>query len=327
MKEAKSFEISKHLVWEAYQRVKANQGSGGVDGVEMADYEQDVKGNLYKLWNRMSSGSYFPKPVKLVEIPKGEGKFRSLGIPTIEDRVAQMIVVLLLEPKVEPHFHENSYGYRPGRSAHQAVEVTRRRCWSHDWVVDLDISKYFDSIDHELLMKAVRKHTATKWELLYISRWLKVPYLLKNGELVERNKGVPQGSVIGPLLSNLFLHYAFDGWMSRNHGSTPFERYVDDAICHCKSEREASDLKDAIKRRFADCKLELNEAKTKIVYCKDANRKGSHAVIQFDFLGFTFRPRLAMNKDGQFFVSFIPAISNKARKKDQSANARMVGNK
>lgn len=315
MQEAKSFEISKHLVWEAYLRVKQNKGSGGVDGVEIEEFEKDVKNNLYKLWNRMSSGSYLPKPVRLVEIPKEKGGIRTLGIPTIEDRIAQMVAVLVIEPMMESNFHEDSYGYRRGKSAHQALEVARRRCWRYNWVVDLDISRYFDSIDHELLMKAVSRHTETKWVLLFISRWLTVPYQLKDGERVERNKGVPQGSVIGPLLSNLFLHYAFDEWMRRAHPNSPFERYVDDAIIHCSTEEEAKVLREAISKRFAECGLELNEDKTRIVYCKDDDRRGSYVTESFDFLGYAFRARRSKNKWGKHFINFSPAISNKAKKK------------
>ncbi len=315
MQKAKSFEISKHLVWQAYLKVRQNKGSGGIDGIELEDFEKDLKDNLYKLWNRMSSGSYFPKPVKLVEIPKESGGIRTLGIPTIEDRIAQQVTVLMLEPLVEPHFHEDSYGYRPGKSAHEALEVSRYRCWRYDWVLDLDISKYFDTIDHELLMKAVSRHTECKWVLLYIRRWLTVPYQLSDGRLLERDKGVAQGSNIGPLLSNLFLHYVFDEWMRKKHEHIPFERYVDDAICHCRSEKQAQQLKDAIKQRFTECGLELNEVKTRIVYCKDDDRKGRYKEEQFTFLGYTFRPRQSKNKQGKHFVNFTPAISNKAKTK------------
>jgi RNA-directed DNA polymerase len=315
MQKAKSFEISKHLVWQAYLRVKENNGSGGVDGIELEDFEKNLKDNLYKLWNRMSSGCYFPQAVKLVEIPKDGGGTRPLGIPTIEDRVAQQVVVMMLEPLVEPHFHNDSYGYRPGRSAHQALEVARKRCWQYDWVLDLDISKYFDTINHELLMKAVRRHTDCKWVLLYISRWLVVPYMLKDGTMVQRDKGIAQGSNIGPVLSNLFLHYVFDEWMQRRNVAIPFERYVDDAICHCRTEQQAIELREAIKERFAECGLALSEAKTKIVYCKDDDRRGKYLDEKFDFLGYTFRARKSKNRWGKHFVNFSPAISNKAKVK------------
>lgn len=315
MQKVKSFEISKHLVWQAYLRVKENNGSGGVDDIELEDFEKNLKDNLYKLWNRMSSGCYFPQSVRLVEIPKDGGGTRPLGIPTIEDRIAQQVVVMQLEPLVEPHFHNDSYGYRPGRSAHQALEVARKRCWRYDWVLDLDISKYFDTINHELLMKAVKRHTESKWVLLYISRWLVVPYMLKDGTVVQRDKGIAQGSNIGPVLSNLFLHYVFDEWMQRKHADIPFERYVDDAICHCRTEKHATDLKLSIAERFTECGLELSETKTKIVYCKDDDRRGKYLNEKFDFLGFTFRARRSKNRWGKYFVNFSPAISNKAKVK------------
>lgn len=315
MQKAKSFEISKHLVWQAYLKVKENNGLGGIDGVEMEDFQKGLKDNLYRLWNRMSSGSYFPKAVRLVEIPKESGGIRTLGIATIEDRIAQQVVVLMLEPSMEPHFHKDSYGYRPGKSAHQALEVTRYRCWRYDWVVDLDISKYFDTIDHELLTKAIKRHTDCKWVLLYISRWLVVPYQLKDGTLLQRDKGVAQGSNVGPLLSNLFLHYVFDEWMRRKYVDIPFERYVDDAICHCTNEKQAKDLKQAIKERFAECGLELNEEKTKIVYCRDDDLKGRYEEEQFTFLGYTFRSRRSKNRHGKYFINFTPAISNRAKTK------------
>jgi RNA-directed DNA polymerase len=315
MQKVKSFEISKHLVWQAYLRVKGNNGAGGIDGVELEDFEKNLKDNLYKLWNRMSSGSYFPKAVRLVEIPKDGGGTRPLGIPTIEDRVAQQVVVMVLEPLVEPHFHNNSYGYRPGRSAHQALEVARKRCWQYDWVLDLDISKYFDTINHELLMKAVKRHTESTWVLLYISRWLVVPYMLKDGTMVQRDKGIAQGSNIGPVLSNLFLHYVFDEWMQRKHTDIAFERYVDDAICHCKTEEQALNLRKSIGERFTECGLALSETKTKIVYCKDDDRGGKHLNEKFDFLGYTFRARKSKNRWDKYFVNFSPAISSKAKVK------------
>ena len=308
MSEAKPYNIPKRLVWEAYQRVKANRGAAGVDGVSLAAFELDLKGNLYKLWNRMSSGSYHPPPVRLVEIPKGTGGTRPLGIPTISDRVGQTVAKMVLEPLVEPHFHPDSYGYRPGRSALDAVGVARKRCWETDWVIDLDIRSFFDSIPHDLVERAVAHHTDLAWIHLYVRRWLRAP--------VERldGKGTPQGGVISPLLANLFLHYAFDLWMHRTYPSIRFERYADDTIVHCRSEEEARSVLEAIRGRFTECGLELHSEKTKIVYCKDDDRPGEHEHIKFDFLGYTFQPRRAKNRWGRFFISFLPAISSKAAK-------------
>src|SRR5215510_1488118 len=314
MPEAKPYDIPKQLVWEAYQRVKANRGAAGVDRVSLAAFEKDLKGNLYKIWNRMSSGSYFPPPVRLVEIEKDGGGTRPLGIPTIADRVAQTVAKMVLEPKVEPIFHPDSYGYRPGRSALDAVGVARKRCWEFDWVVDLDIKAFFDSIPHDLIEKAVAHHTDLAWLQLYIGRWLRAPIERPDGTLLERTKGTPQGGVASPLLANLFLHYAFDVWMQRNFPSVPFERYADDAIVHCGSERQAKKVLGAIRDRLAECGLELHPMKTKIVYCQDSDRPGKYEQVTFDFLGHTFQPRRAKNRYGKFFVSFLPAISNKAAK-------------
>nr|WP_321521882.1 group II intron reverse transcriptase/maturase [uncultured Macellibacteroides sp.] len=312
MQNAKSHEISKFLIMDAFKRVKANHGSAGIDGVSIEQFEKNLKDNLYKIWNRMSSGSYFPPSVKLVEIPKPNGDKRPLGIPTVADRIAQMAAVIILEPQIEPCFHEDSYAYRPNRSAHDAIAKARERCWKYNWVLDMDISKFFDTIDHDLLIKAVKLHTDCAWVLLYIERWLKVPYELQDGSKIDRDKGVPQGSVIGPVLANLFLHYAFDKWMSRYYPHIPFERYADDTICHCSTQSQAQALKVAVQQRFAQCKLMLNEDKTKIVYCKDSRRKGEFETISFDFLGYTFRPRKARGRNGINFTGFLPAISNKA---------------
>lgn len=314
MQEAKSFKIPKMLIVEAYEKVKSNKGAAGIDKVTIEEFDKNFKSNLYKLWNRMSSGSYHPMAVRLVEIPKVGGT-RNLGIPTVADRIAQMAVVRVLEPVIDPVFHEDSYAYRPGRSAHEAVETARKRCWQFNWVLDLDVSKFFDTIDHELLMKAIKRHTSERWVLLYIERWLKVPYETKEGTCIERNQGVPQGSVIGPILANLFMHYAFDEWMRRKQGHIVFERYADDAICHCRTKAEAERLQAAIVERMAECKLALNERKTKIVYCKDDLRRGSWENVQFDFLGFTFRARRSKNRWGKHFINFSPAMSNRARKK------------
>ena len=298
---AKPFTIDKHTVMNAWKRVKENKGSAGIDNVSISDFEVNLGKNLYKLWNRMSSGSYFPEAVKLVDIPKSSGGTRPLGIPTVGDRVAQMSVVLLIEARMEAIFHPDSYGYRPHRSAHDAISQARERCWRYSWVLDMDISKFFDTIDHDLLMKAVERHVQEQWILLYIRRWLKVPYATDKGECIERVMGVPQGSVIGPVLANLYLHYAFDMWMSITHPNIPFERYADDTICHCKSLQEAESLKASIIDRFANCKLKLNEDKTRIVYCKDSKRCNEYEEISFDFLGYTFQPRAQRNKKWSSF--------------------------
>lgn len=314
MSQAKPFEISKQVVWEAYKRVRANQGAYGVDEESIQDFEVNLKNNLYKLWNRMSSGSYFPPAVRRVEIPKAGGGMRPLGIPTVADRIAQMVVKMYLEPKLEPYFHKDSYGYRPKKSAIEALGVAREMCWRFDWVLDLDIVGFFDNLDYVLLMRAVRKHTDCKWVVLYIERWLKAPVQLEDGTLVNREKGTPQGGVISPLLANLFLHYALDEWMRRNHPDIRFERYADDAVFHCVSEGEAEALKTAIGKRLAECRLEIHPEKTKTVYCKDDRRRGSYPNEKFDFLGYTFRPREAKNRLGELFVGFNPAVSQKAAK-------------
>lgn len=314
MDNAKPFCIALRDVEDAYKRVKANQGAAGVDGQTIEQFEEALEHNLYRLWNRLSSGSYFPPPVRRVDIPKGDGQRRPLGIPTVSDRIAQMVVQRYLEPIVEPLFHDDSYGYRPGRSAHQALTVARQRCWRANWVLDLDIKSFFETIDWELLLRVVRRHTDCRWVLLYIERWLKAPVCMPDGTVVERRQGTPQGAVISPLLANLFLHYAFDRWMAEQHSVIPFERYADDIICHCVSEAQAQILREALGQRLRQWHLELHPHKTKIVYCKDANRRGSYPAQRFDFLGYTFRPRSSKNRMGQLFVSFAPAVSEKAAK-------------
>lgn len=314
MSEAKPFNISKREVWEAFQRAKANKGAAGVDEQSLADFERKLKDNLYKLWNRLSSGSYFPPPVRTVKIPKADGGERKLGIPTVSDRIAQMVVKSRLEPEVDQLFHADSYGYRPGKSALEAVGQARQRCWRYDWVVDLDIKGFFDNIDHELLMRAVKKHAKDKWVVLYIERWLKAPVQEVHGLLVPRVKGTPQGGVISPLLANLFLHYAFDEWMKRSYPHLPFERYADDAIVHCRTEREAQKVRAAIAARLQECRLELHPEKTKVVYCQDDDRRGNYPNEKFDFLGYTFRPRRSKNRHGKYFINFTPAVSDKAGK-------------
>jgi group II intron reverse transcriptase/maturase len=311
---AKPFSISKRMVWDAYKLVKAKRGAAGVDEQSIEQFEADLENNLYRLWNRLASGSYFPPPVMRVEIPKAGGGKRPLGIPTVSDRIAQTVVKRYLELCVEPVFHNDSYGYRPGRSAHQALAVARQRCWRNDWVLDLDVKNFFGSIDWELLMRAVRRHTDCAWVRLYIERWLKAPVQMPDGTLFQPGKGTPQGGVISPVLANLYLHYAFDRWMQQYFPNIQFERYADDAICHCKSEVQARLLKQRLEARFAECALELHPDKTRIVYCKDASRQICYPIYQFDFLGYTFRARKAMNRWGKLFSSFTPAVSDKAAK-------------
>ena len=308
----KPFDISKRLVWKAWRRVRANRGAAGVDEKSLDIFERDLKNNLYRLWNRMSSGSYFPPPVREVPIPKKSGGQRLLGIPTVSDRVAQMVAKLVLEPEMEPHFHEDSYGYRPGKSAHQAIAVTRRRCWWHDWVLEFDIRGLFDNIDHRLLMKAVHHHTTCKWLLLYIDRWLTAPVQQADGTLRQRTKGTPQGGVISPLLANLFLHYAFDRWMTMQFPRLPFCRYADDGLVHCRSLQQAQYVKERLAQRLRQCGLEIHPGKTRIVYCKGVHRYDEYEDIQFDFLGYTFRPRRSRDKHGRTFTNFTPAMARGA---------------
>jgi RNA-directed DNA polymerase len=308
----KPFAISKQIVWEAYRRVKANKGAAGVDGESITEFERDLDGNLYKLWNRMSSGSYFPPPVRAVEIPKKSGSgVRVLGVPTVADRVAQTVAAMYLEPDVEPIFHSDSYGYRPGRSAIQAVERCRERCWKSDWVIDLDIKAFYDTIPHHLILKAVAKHTQLKWLLLYVKRWLEAPLQREDGTLVARDRGSPQGSAISPLLANLFMHYCFDGWMARTFPSIRFERYCDDIVVHCVSKAQAEYVKEQIGRRLKECGLELSQEKTQVVYCKDDKRTGTHPCQRFEFLSYEFRARRVRARDGRYFDGFNPAISPK----------------
>jgi len=314
MDEGKSYEIPKQVVMEAYGKVKANRGAAGIDGESLEAFESNLKNNLYKIWNRMSSGSYFPPAVKGVEIPKKSGGKRMLGVPTVGDRIAQMVVKIYFEPKVEPYFHQDSYGYRPGKSAIDAVSVTRQRCWKYNWVLEFDIKGLFDNIDHELLMKAVRKHTDNPWNILYIERWLKAPIQMPDGTIKERTKGTPQGGVISPILANLFLHYTFDKWMEREHPGNPFARYADDAVIHCRSKEEAEEMRKELGKRLEECKLELHPTKTRIVYCKDGTRKENQTNTTFDFLGYTFGARGAKNREGKIFINFTPAVSNKAKK-------------
>lgn len=312
----KPFDISKRAVQVAWEKVRANQGSAGVDGQSIADFEKDLENNLYRVWNRMSSGTYFPPPVRAVEIPKAHGAgTRILGVPTVADRVAQTVAAMELEKRAELVFHPDSFGYRPGRSALDAVGVCRQRCWRYDWVVEFDIRRFFDSVPWDLIVKAVTAHCDLPWVVLYVKRWLAAPLAMPDGTLAERDRGTPQGSAISPVLANLFLHYAFDTWMVREFPGCPFERYADDAVVHCSSLVRAQAVLEAVRTRMGEVGLELHPDKTRIVYCKDDRRRGWFEHTSFTFLGFTFRPRGVRTKTGKMRLGFNPAVSKDALKK------------
>lgn len=314
MSKPKCFAISKQSVWDAWLQVRRNKGGAGVDGMTIEKYELNLKDNLYKLWNRMSSGSYFPKPVRTVHIPKGNGESRPLGIPTIDDRIAQAVFVALLEPVLEPKFSDNSFGFRPGRSAHDAVKRAQVNCRSNGYVIDLDIEKFFDNVDHKLLLMAVEKHATEPWMLLYVKRWLESPSQNEDGSISPRHRGTPQGGVASPLLANLFLHYVFDVWMEKKFSTLSFERYVDDIIVHCKSKKQAEFVQSMIKKRLEKCGLRMHPTKTKIVFCKSQWIWEDTGCVKFDFLGFTFQPRSCLSKQG-IATAFCAAISLRAQKR------------
>ena len=323
MSEAKPFVISKWEVWEAYKRVKANKGAAGVDEQTITEFEGKLKNNLYRIWNRMSSGSYLPPPVRTVKIPKANGGERKLGIPTVSDRIAQQVVKSRLEPVVDPLFHPDSYGYRPGKSALDAVGQARQRCWRYDWIVDLDIKGFFDNIPHDLLIRAVKKHAKEKWMVLYIERWLKAPVQEEDGQLVPREKGTPQGGVISPLLANLFLHYAFDRWMSEKYPQNPFERFADDAIVHCRTEAEAQEIRAAIAARLKECGLELHPEKTKIVYCRDDDRRRTYPNEKFDFLGLHFSAAKIEESEGEVLHQFQSGCFRQSGEVDSGRDSKL----
>ena len=310
----KPYSIPKELIVKAYKKVKSNRGTYGIDKESLEYFEKDLKNNLYKIWNRMSSGSYLPPEVRGVPIPKKSGGLRMLGIPTVADRIAQAVVKLVLEPLLEPIFHENSYGYRPGRNALDALEIVRERCWMNPWVVEFDIKGLFDNIDHELLMKALRKHCNIPWVILYIERWLKAAMIGRDGIKQERNLGTPQGGVISPLLSNLFLHYVFDKWVEKHLSTIQFCRYADDGLLHCKSLKQAEFTLQRVAQRFKECKLAIHPDKSKVIYCKNGKRQEKYANISFTFLGYTFKPRCARNSQGIRYLNFSPGVSQMALK-------------
>lgn len=315
----KTHPITYGQVTEAYRNVRNNGGASGADGVTLEAFESNKVDNLYKLWNRMASGSYMSQGVKGVEIPKQDGSKRLLGIPTVTDRIAQQVAKAELEPRMEKVFHGDSYGYRPNRSAHDAVRKCQERCREYHWVIDIDIKGFFDNIDHTLMMQVVRHYVSEKWLLLYIQRWLTSSMLMPDGTIQQRTKGTPQGGVISPLLANMFLHVVFDAWMQKHHadtkyGSIRWERYADDIIVHCKTEKQAAYILNQISKRMKECKLDLHPEKTKIVYCKQSNRDGKNENISFNFLGFEFRPDSVRTPKGKLWLGYFARISGKAKK-------------
>ena len=322
--ETKQHPITKKMVLDAYKKVQANRGSAGIDDQSLEDFKLNISANLYRIWNRMTSGSYYPNAVKQVLIPKKSGGTRSLVIPTVSDRIAQQLVKSYLEANVEASFHVDSYGYRPNKSAHQALEIAKGRCSYYSWVLDIDIKGFFDNIDHELMLKALKRYTQEKWVMKYVERWLKAG--VSNGNGIEnRDKGTPQGGVISPLLANIFLHFAFDMWMLKGYSRIPFERYCDDVIIHCSGKEQALLMKLAIAKRMKECKLELNEQKTQIVYCRNQIHKEKYEQVSFDFLGYTFRPRYCPTKKGLSLL-FTPCMSMHA-KNDVREKVRKVINR
>jgi len=312
----KTVPVSYHMVVEAYRKVKQGGKAAGIDQESWADFEgKEVERELYVIWNRMASGSYFPQGLREVEILKKDGKLRKLGIPTIRDRIAQEVVKKYMEQRVDERFHPNSYGYRPLKSSRQAIEQVRQNCLKLDWVIDMDISKFFDEINHELLLKAVDAMELESWIRMYVQRWLQMKVVKADGTMYDRgNKGTPQGGVISPLLANLFLHYGLDKWLEKNYPQIRFVRYADDAVVHCKDKSEAEQLLSAIRERMKQIGLSLNEEKTRIVYCKDYRRKQSHEHVQFGFLGFSYQPRQTKLK-GNRFMAFTAEISKDNQKK------------
>jgi len=323
---SKPYPITKEQVWEAFKLVKSQGGSAGVDGITISEIAKNPEKHLYPVWNRLASGSYFPQAVKRVEIPKGDGGVRYLGIPTVKDRVAQMVITKELEEILEGVFSENSFGYRPKKSAHQAVDQARRNCWHYAWVIDMDIKGFFDNIDHGLMVRSLKHYTDRKHIITYVKRWMKAPIELKDGsQLQNTEKGTPQGGVISPLLANLFLHVVFDKWIEDKYPECPFERYADDIIVHVKNEPTARKVLKQIRSRLEHCKLELHPDKTKIVYCdrQGRRRKKENKNKQFDFLGFTFRTRLTKTKDGKLIKGFSPSISKKSIKRITSELSKL----
>lgn len=316
MKEmTKSLPVSKRMVYDSYLKVVDKDGGAGIDKQSIDMFNENMPGNLYKIWNRMTSGSYFPPPVRTVFIPKKQGGERPLGIPTVSDRIAQGVVKDYLEPSLELIFHNSSFGYRPKRSAHDALAQCQQNCIRYAWVLDVDIKGFFDNISHSILLELLQKHLQEKWVLMYVERWLKAGVEQKDGSITARTKGTPQGGVISPLLANLYLHHAFDKWMDEINPQCPFERYADDIVVHCSSKDEAQQMLERLKARMNEFELTLHPEKTKIVYCKNYQRTEKHDNESFTFLSYSFQPRTVKSKfgKGKRLLVFGAAICNNAK--------------
>ena len=308
--ETKSQPITRLMVWQAYWEVRANKGGMGIDEMSWAELDKNRVKQLYKLWNRLTSGSYLPPPVKEVSIDKKGGGKRKLGVPTILDRIAQEVVRAPLEKIVQPQFHESSFGYQKNKNCHQAVEKALHNALTHGWAIDLDIKGFFDNIDQELLLKAVRHYCKEPWILMYVKRWSEAGIVQENGETINRLTGTPQGGVISPLLSNIFLHVVFDKWMEKEHPEKPFERYADDIVVHCKTEKQAKFVKAMIEKRMKSCKLELHPVKTKIIHLRGESE--SKYPRSLDFLGFSLRLQMVETKVGKKLMPTV-VISQKSK--------------
>lgn len=313
----KTVPIEFSQVVKAYRKVKKGGKAVGIDNESWAEFDKQTERNLYVIWNRLASGSYHPVAVREVEIPKKDGKVRKLGIPTLKDRIAQQVLKDYMEKRIDHLFHDNSYGYRPLKSAHDAVEQVRQNCFKQDWVIDMDISKFFDGMDHELVLKAIEHVMDEKWVKLYVERWLRMPIQKKDGTLQQKEgKGTPQGGVISPLLANLYLHFSLDMWLSKHFPQVNFVRYADDIIIHCNNKEEAETVLEAVKQRLTEVKLQVNASKTRIAYCKDYKRKEKHETVKFEFLGFSYQPGARIGKfDGLIYTAFTAEISQSNQKR------------
>jgi RNA-directed DNA polymerase len=328
----KTHPIEFKWVVDAYQKVRQGGKATGIDEESWTEFDKDPEKNCYVIWNRMASGSYHPQAVRAVEIPKKDGSMRKLGIPTLRDRIAQQVAKAYMEKRIDGKFHPDSYGYRPLKSAHDALRAVERNCIEKDWVIDMDISRFFDEIDHELMLKAVEHILPdTDWVKLYVKRWLEMPIKEVDGSVTAKaGKGTPQGGVISPLLANLYLHYALDLWLERNYPTVSFVRYADDVVIHCNSKEEAEQVLERVRERLQEVKLSIKESKTRIAYCKDYRRRQDHDTVKFDFLGFSFQPlpMPSKRKPGSHYTGYGGKISGSSEEKitDAIKKERLLSN-